>query len=74
MYAFYMSLQKPAGNHTENAFRIWSSRNKKVRTNLSGNKIENVQRDVINKKRLIDFELREKKVNFVMRRIQIAEI
>ena len=31
MYAFYMSLEKPAGSHTENTFRIWRSHNYNVR-------------------------------------------
>ena len=37
MYTFYMSLEKPAGNHTENTSRIWRSRNHNVRMNLDGN-------------------------------------
>ena len=40
MYASYMSLEKPAGNHTENIFRIWRSRNHNVRMNLDGNKVQ----------------------------------
>ena len=59
MYAFYMSLQKPAGSHTENNFSIWRSHNHNVRINLNQNKLGNVQRDIINKKRLTDIELRE---------------
>ena len=59
MYAFYMSLEKSAGNRTENTFSIWRSRNHNVRMNLNGNKLANVWRDIMNKKRLTDFELRE---------------
>ena len=59
MFAFYMSLKKPAGSHTENTFRIRRSRNHNVTMNLNGNKLANVQRDIMNKKRLTDFELRE---------------
>ena len=59
MYAFYMSLQKPAGSHTENNFSIWRSHNHNVRINLNQNKLGNVQRDIINKKRLTEIELRE---------------
>ena len=55
MYAFYMSLEKPAGSHTENTFRIWRSRNH------NENKLANVRRDIMNKKRLTNFELRELK-------------
>ena len=45
IYAFYMSLEKPAGSHTENTFKIWRSRNHNVRMDLNGNKLANVQRD-----------------------------
>ena len=55
MYAFYMSLGKPAGSHTENTFRIWRKRDH------NGNKLANVRSDIMNKKRLTDFELRELK-------------
>ena len=61
MYAFYMSLEKPSGSHTENTFSIWRSRNHNVRMNLNRNKFANVQRDIMNKKRLTDIELRETK-------------
>ena len=59
MYAFYMSLEKPVGSHTESTFRILRSCNHNVRVNLNGNKLEIVQRDIMNKKRLTDIELRE---------------
>ena len=52
-----MSLEKPAGSHTENTFRIWRGRNNNVRINLNGNKLANVWKDIMNKKRLTDFEL-----------------
>ena len=58
IYAFYMSLEKPAGGHTENAFTIWRSRNHNVRINVDGNKSANVRRETMNNKRLTDFELR----------------
>ena len=58
MYAFHMSLEKPAGSHAWNTFRIWRSCNHNVRMNLNGNKLANVRRDIMNKKRLTDFELR----------------
>ena len=58
MYAFYMSVEKPCGSHTENTFGIWRSRNCNVRTNLNGNKLTNVRKDM-NNKRLTDVELRE---------------
>ena len=57
MHAFYMSLEKPAGSHTEKTFSISRSRN--VRMNLNGNKLANVKRDIMNKKTLTDIELRE---------------
>ena len=59
MYAFYMSLRKPAGSQTENTFSIWRIRNHNIGINLNGNKLENVQRDTMNKKILKDIELRE---------------
>ena len=59
MYAFYMSLKKPSESHTETTFSIWRSRNHNVRMNLNGNKLANVRRDIMNKKRLTDVELRE---------------
>ena len=62
MYAFYMSLEKPSGSHTENTFSIWRSRNHNVRMNLNGNKLANVRRDIINNKTLTDVEVREIKV------------
>ena len=58
MYAFYMSLEKPSGSHTENTFSIWKSHNH-VSMNLNGNKSANVRRDIMNNKRLADVELRE---------------
>ena len=58
MYAFYRSLEKPGGSHTENTFEIWRSRNHNVRMNLNGNKLANVWRDIIKKKRLTDFEFK----------------
>ena len=59
MYAFYMFLRKPAGSHTENTFSIWRSRNHNIGINLNGYKLENVQRDIMNQKRLTDIELWE---------------
>ena len=59
MYTLYMSLEKPTGSHTENTIKIWRNRNHNVRTNLNENKLANVRRDITNKKRLTDFELRE---------------
>ena len=52
MYAIYMSLENPAGSHTENTFTMWRSHNYNVRINLNGNKLANVRRDIMNKKRL----------------------
>ena len=54
-----MPLEKQYGSHTENTFKIWRCRNHNVRMNLYGNKLANVRRDIMNKKRLTDFELRE---------------
>ena len=59
MHAFYMSLEKPAGRHTENMFKIWRSRNHNIRMTLNGSKVADVRRDSLNKKRLTDFELRD---------------
>ena len=59
MHAFYMSLEKPAGSHSENTFKIRRSCNHNVKMNLNGNIFANVQRDIINKKRLTDFELKK---------------
>ena len=56
-----MTLEKPAGSRTQNTFKIWRSHNHNVRMNLNGNKLANVRRDIMNKKRLIDFEPREMK-------------
>ena len=56
-----MSLEKPAGSHTENTFKTWRSCNHNVRMNLNGNKLANVRRDIMNKERLTDFEFRELK-------------
>ena len=58
MYAFYMSLEKSAGNRTENTFSIWRSRNHNVRMNLNGNKLELFE-EIRTNKRLTDAELRE---------------
>ena len=59
MYAFFMSLEKPAGSHTKNTSRIWRSRNHNVRMNLNENILANVRRDIMYKKRMTDFEHRE---------------
>ena len=61
-----MSLQKPAGIHTENTLRIWRSCNHSVRIKLNGNKLANVLRDIMNKKTLTDFELREIKEKVIV--------
>jgi len=58
-YAFYMSLEKPSGNHTENTYNIWRARHPDVRPNMNGNKLANVRRDILNKKRLLDVELND---------------
>ena len=54
MYAFYMSLEKPSGSHTEKSFSIWRSRNHNVRMNLNRNKLANVRRYITNNKILTD--------------------
>ena len=56
-----MSLEKPTGRNTENAFRIRRSCNHNIRMNLDGYKLANLWRDIINKKRLTDLEPREMK-------------
>ena len=48
MCAFYTSLEKSAGGHTENTFEIWRNRNHNVKMNLNGNKLANVRRDIMN--------------------------
>ena len=48
MHAFYIFLEKQAGSHVENTFRIWRSRNHNVRMNLDGNELVNVRRDILN--------------------------
>ena len=53
MYDFYMSFEKPAGSHIESTFRIWRSLDHNVRMKLEGNKLANVQRNIMNKKRQI---------------------
>ena len=55
MYAFYVSLEKPAGSHTQNIFIICRSHNRGNK--LDGNVLANVQRDIASKKKLTDFEL-----------------
>ena len=59
MYAFSMSLKEPGGSHTENNFKIQRSRNHNVRMNWNKHKLANVRKDIMNKKRLTDFGLRE---------------
>ena len=59
-----MPLEKPVGSHTENIFRIWRSRNHDVRINLNRNKLAAVRRDIINKKKLTEFELRETRKSY----------
>ena len=51
-----MVLEKPGGTHTERTFRILKSRDYNVKINLDGNKLPNVRRDIMNNKRLTDFE------------------
>ena len=55
MHAFYMSLEKPVGSHTENTFSIQGSRNHSVRINLNGNKLAIVQRDIMKKDKEKDY-------------------
>ena len=59
MHTFCMSLEKPAGSHTENTFRVSRSRNHNVRMSVDRNKLANERRDTMNKKRLTNFELRD---------------
>ena len=63
MYVFYMPFRKAAGIHTENTFSIWRSRNHNAGMNLNEDKLENERKDIMNKKRLTDIELREIKEN-----------
>ena len=63
MYPFYMSLEKPAGNHTENTFRKRKSRNHNVRMNLDENKLANVQKDIIRKDwQILNLERKRKRL------------
>ena len=61
MYAFYLSLEKPSGSHTENTYNIWRSRNPDIRPNIDSNKLANTRRDILKNKRLLDVELSEVK-------------
>ena len=54
MYAFYISLEKPSGSHTENTSSTWESRNHNVKMNVNGDKLASVRRDIMNSKRLTD--------------------
>ena len=54
-----MPLENLAGSYTERTFKIWRSRNHNVTMNLNGDKLANVRRDIMNKKRLKNFERRE---------------
>ena len=67
MHASYMSLEKPAGSHTENTFSIWRSRNRNVRMNLNRNKLANARRDIVNKKRLTDIGSKREHKNMLMK-------
>ena len=63
MYPFYMSLEKPAGNHTENTFSKRKSRNHNVRMNLDENKLANVQKDIIRKDwQILNLERKRKRL------------
>ena len=57
MYAYYKSLEKPSGNHTDNTYNIWRSRNPDIRPKMDGNKLANVRRDILKNNRLLDIEL-----------------
>lgn len=59
MYAFYMSLEKPSGSHTENTFNIWRSRNPDIRPQMDGNRLANVRRDILKHNCLLAVELNE---------------
>ena len=59
MYAFYMSLEKPSGNHTENTYNIWRSRNPGIRPQMDGNRLANTRRDILKHNRLLDVQLNE---------------
>ena len=54
MYAFYISLEKPSGSHTENTSSTWESLNHNVKMNVNGDKLASVRRDIMNSKRLTD--------------------
>ena len=59
MYAYYLALEKPSEGHTKDTYTNWRKRNPDLRLNMDSNKISNVRRNIMNCKRLTDFELRE---------------
>eukprot|EP00795_Rhopilema_esculentum_P000154 gene154-9771_t len=60
MYASYHSQTKPSGSgHTEKTYNVWQSRNPESRQYLDPNKLANVRRDILKKKRLLETELNE---------------
>ena len=62
IYAFYMFLEKSAGSHTK---ILLEYEEVVIIMKSDGNKLANIRTDIMNKKRLTNFELREIKEKFI---------
>ena len=59
MSAFYQALNEPKNNNTKHTYEIWRREVGEHRPYIDANKVANVRRDIMNKKRL-KFRLRLK--------------
>ena len=59
-YCFYYTLENPSETcTTERTYKLWRQRNKTERFYIDANKLANVRRNVMKKKRLTDAEHQE---------------
>ena len=70
-YCFYYALENPSKTcETERTYKLWRERNKTERLYIDVNKLANVRRIVMKKKRLPGAELQEMEVKTIVKKIE----
>ena len=60
LYCFYYALENPSKTcTTERTYNLWRERNKQDREYIDANKLANIRRDILKKKRISDAEIYE---------------
>lgn len=64
MKAYYQAIERPTEtSNTKETYRLWRIENPETRPNMDENKLANVRRDIVNRKRLSEAELEELRQN-----------